>query len=81
MITKQLLFAYALLLLHPLQYDSSGPGPGFGTFHNQYWLDDKLIAVGVVDILPSCISSVYLYYDPDYGFLSLGVYSALRYLL
>ena len=41
-------------------------------------MDDKLIAVGVVDILPKCVSSVYLYYDPDYGFLSLGIYSALR---
>lgn len=38
----------------------------------------KLIAVGVIDILPRCVSSVYLFYDPDYSFLSLGVYSALR---
>ena len=39
---------------------------------------DKLIAVGVLDILPRCVSSVYFFYDPDYSFLSLGVYSALR---
>uniref|UniRef100_A0A8I5TTB1 Arginyl-tRNA--protein transferase 1 n=1 Tax=Pongo abelii TaxID=9601 RepID=A0A8I5TTB1_PONAB len=45
---------------------------------SQYWLDGKIIAVGVIDILPNCVSSVYLYYDPDYSFLSLGVYSALR---
>ena len=38
----------------------------------------KLVAVGVIDILPRCVSSVYLFYDPDYFFLSLGVYSALR---
>nr|KAG5696778.1 hypothetical protein BaRGS_012801 [Batillaria attramentaria] len=44
----------------------------------QYILDGKIIAVGVVDILPHCVSSVYLYYDPDYSFLSLGTYSALR---
>jgi len=49
----------------------------FGSFHHQYWLDDKLIAVGVIDILPTCISSVYVYYDVDYNFLSLGVYTAL----
>ncbi|XP_042192675.1 arginyl-tRNA--protein transferase 1 isoform X1 [Callorhinchus milii] len=55
-----------------------GPDSGYGSFHQQYWLDGKIIAVGVIDILPSCVSSVYLYYDPDYSFLSLGVYSALR---
>uniref|UniRef100_H2Y4K0 Arginyl-tRNA--protein transferase 1 n=2 Tax=Ciona savignyi TaxID=51511 RepID=H2Y4K0_CIOSA len=55
----------------------NGPLKGYGSYHNQYWLDGKLVAVGVLDILPSCISSVYLYYDPDYGFLSFGVYSAL----
>ncbi|CAM6000605.1 unnamed protein product [Sphagnum balticum] len=50
-----------------------------GSYHMQYWLDDdKLIAVGVIDVLPSSVSSVYLYYDPDYEFLSLGTYSALR---
>ncbi|XP_040293964.1 arginyl-tRNA--protein transferase 1 isoform X5 [Bufo bufo] len=51
---------------------------GYGSFHQQYWLDGKIIAVGVIDILPYCVSSVYLYYDPDCSFLSPGVYSALR---
>ncbi|KAE8590138.1 hypothetical protein XENTR_v10017960 [Xenopus tropicalis] len=55
-----------------------GPACGYGSFHQQYWLDGKIIAVGVIDILPYCVSSVYLYYDPDYAFLSPGVYSALR---
>ncbi|XP_072480593.1 arginyl-tRNA--protein transferase 1 isoform X3 [Notamacropus eugenii] len=56
----------------------NGPDCGYGSFHQQYWLDGKIIAVGVIDVLPYCVSSVYLYYDPDYSFLSLGVYSALR---
>nr|XP_058154235.1 arginyl-tRNA--protein transferase 1 isoform X9 [Dasypus novemcinctus] len=56
----------------------NGPDYGYGSFHQQYWLDGKIIAVGVIDILPYCVSSVYLYYDPDYSYLSLGVYSALR---
>ncbi|XP_018079707.1 arginyltransferase 1 L homeolog isoform X4 [Xenopus laevis] len=55
-----------------------GPACGYGSFHQQYWLDGKIVAVGVIDILPYCVSSVYLYYDPDYAFLSPGVYSALR---
>ncbi|KAM6185938.1 arginyl-tRNA--protein transferase 1 isoform 3-T3 [Rhynchocyon petersi] len=64
----------------PLEPESPPDGPecGYGSFHQQYWLDGKIIAVGVIDILPYCVSSVYLYYDPDYSFLSLGVYSALR---
>ncbi|XP_011635910.1 arginyl-tRNA--protein transferase 1 [Pogonomyrmex barbatus] len=44
----------------------------------QYWLDNELIAVGVIDILPSCISSVYFFYDPAYSQLSLGTFSSLR---
>ncbi|XP_011069149.1 PREDICTED: arginyl-tRNA--protein transferase 1 isoform X3 [Acromyrmex echinatior] len=56
----------------------SGPPHGYGSFHEQYWLDNKLIAVGVIDILPSCISSVYFFYDPTYSQLSLGTFSSLR---
>jgi len=52
---------------------------GYGSFHQHYVLDGKIIAVGVIDILPRCVSSVYFYYDPDYAFLALGTYSALRY--
>jgi len=53
--------------------------PGYGSFHQQYWLDgEKLIAVGVLDILSHSVSSKYLYYDPDYRPLALGVYSALQ---
>ncbi|XP_036120782.1 arginyl-tRNA--protein transferase 1 isoform X8 [Molossus molossus] len=68
------------LCTSPLEPENppNGPDCGYGSFHQQYWLDGKIIAVGVIDILPHCVSSVYLYYDPDYSFLSLGVYSALR---
>ncbi|XP_029650750.1 arginyl-tRNA--protein transferase 1 isoform X2 [Octopus sinensis] len=55
-----------------------GPPNGYGSFHQQYILDGKMIAVGVIDVLPNCLSSVYFYYDPEYSFLSLGTYSALR---
>ncbi|ELT94595.1 hypothetical protein CAPTEDRAFT_178555 [Capitella teleta] len=51
---------------------------GYGSFHQQYLVNGKIIAVGVIDVLPRCISSVYLYYDPDYHFLSLGTYTALQ---
>ncbi|RUS75694.1 hypothetical protein EGW08_016536 [Elysia chlorotica] len=60
------------------QHGEGAPSQGYGSFHQQYWLDGKIVAVGVIDILPTCVSSVYLYYDTDYSFLGLGVYSALR---
>lgn len=49
-----------------------------GTYDLVHKIDGKVIAVGVLDILPTSISSVYLYYDPDYSFLNLGVFSAIR---
>ncbi|KAI9232798.1 hypothetical protein MVEG_08055 [Podila verticillata NRRL 6337] len=58
--------------------DWTEDNPGCGSFHQCYYLDDKLIAVSVIDILPECVSAVYFYYDPDYSTLSLGKYSAQR---
>ncbi|XP_059478230.1 arginyl-tRNA--protein transferase 1 [Neocloeon triangulifer] len=62
----------------PLEAEENEDGIKYGSFHQQYWLDGKLIAVAVIDILPSCVSSVYFYYDPDFRFLTLGTYAALR---
>ncbi|XP_043665052.1 arginyl-tRNA--protein transferase 1 isoform X2 [Vespula pensylvanica] len=68
------------LVKSPLQewIPENGPPQGYGSFHEQYWLDNELIAIGVIDILPSCVSSVYFFYDPEYSFLSLGTFSSLR---
>ena len=49
----------------------------YGTFHQLYRIDNKLIAVGVIDILKSGLSSVYMYYDPEYRSLVLGKYTAV----
>ncbi|KAF0972441.1 hypothetical protein FDP41_009344 [Naegleria fowleri] len=54
------------------------PLKGYGTFHLQYRIDDQLVAVSVLDVLPTGLSSVYFFYDPDYSHLSLGVYSVLN---
>ncbi|XP_047173031.1 arginyl-tRNA--protein transferase 1 [Vigna umbellata] len=58
--------------------DSTIPPCGFGSFHQQYLIDGQLVAVGVIDILPKCLSSKYLFWDPDFAFLSLGKYSAFQ---
>ncbi|XP_043111902.1 arginyl-tRNA--protein transferase 1-like isoform X3 [Puntigrus tetrazona] len=38
----------------PLEAETTPDGPdvGYGSFHQQYWLDGRIVAVGVVDILP-----------------------------
>ncbi|KAF9676920.1 hypothetical protein SADUNF_Sadunf08G0053500 [Salix dunnii] len=58
--------------------DDRVPPCGFGSFHQQYVIDGHLVAVGVIDILPKCLSSKYFFWDPDFAFLSLGKYSALQ---
>ncbi|KAK5782422.1 arginyltransferase PWA37_005433 [Arxiozyma heterogenica] len=49
-----------------------------GPVHECYYFDDKLIAIGVLDFMPSGISSVYFIWDPDYKHWSLGKLSALK---
>ncbi|KAK3407885.1 hypothetical protein EUGRSUZ_J00226 [Eucalyptus grandis] len=66
------------LVFVPSTNDGSVPPCGFGSFHQSYVIDGRLVAVGVVDILPKCLSSKYLFWDPDFAFLSLGKYSALQ---
>lgn len=48
-----------------------------GAYHMLYRANGVLIAVGVVDILPSCLSSVYCFYEPGLRDLSLGTLVAL----
>jgi len=49
-----------------------------GSYHQCYWLDGKLIAVAVLDLLPHAVSSVYVFYDPDFGEWEFGKLSAMR---
>ena len=70
----------------PSNEDGYDIGIPFGTYHQQYRLstskdafDGPLVAVGVVDVLPHCMSSVYAFYDPIFSArLELGKYTALR---
>jgi arginine-tRNA-protein transferase len=75
---KRFLVDTPIVFVPPKSGDNTVPPCGFGSFHQQYRIDGKLVAVGVVDILPKCLSSKYLFWDPDLSFLSLGKYTALK---
>lgn len=49
-----------------------------GSWHQCYRLDGRLIAVAVLDLMPNGVSSVYLYYDPEFGDWEFGKLGALR---
>lgn len=50
----------------------------FGSFHQCYRLDGRLVAMAVLDLLPHCVSGVYFIYHSDFEKWSLGKISALR---
>ncbi|KAI9574553.1 arginine-tRNA-protein transferase [Boletus coccyginus] len=69
------------LVSEPIPYQTSSPRhlpSHFGSYHQMYRLDGELIAVGVLDILPGCVSSVYFMYNAKWEKFSLGKLSALR---
>ncbi|MEY4504621.1 MAG: hypothetical protein RL154_917 [Pseudomonadota bacterium] len=42
-----------------------------------YYIDNKLVGLDYIDILPNGLSSIYFIYNPEYSKYSLGVYSLL----
>ncbi|CAK7566473.1 MAG: Arginyl-tRNA--protein transferase 1 [Sporothrix epigloea] len=49
-----------------------------GSFHQCYRLDGRLVAIGVLDLLPDCVSSVYFFYHESIHTYSPGKVSAMR---
>ncbi|KAI9738497.1 MAG: Arginyl-tRNA--protein transferase 1 [Claussenomyces sp. TS43310] len=49
-----------------------------GSYHQCYRLDGRLVAVGVLDLLPHAVSAVYFMYHEDLSKWSPGKLSALR---
>ena len=43
-----------------------------------FLLDERLVAVALVDLLPRAVSAVYCYYEPEMRARSLGVFSVLQ---
>ena len=63
----------------PVQYQVID-GFEYGTFHQLYRMDGRLVAVGVIDVVPNGIVSIYMWYDmsKEITKLSFGTYSALK---
>lgn len=62
----------------PLPTETTDSGKKLGTYHQCYYLDGRLIAMGVLDLLPNVVSSVYFMYHSDFGKWNLGKVSACR---
>ncbi|GAO47949.1 hypothetical protein G7K_2144-t1 [Saitoella complicata NRRL Y-17804] len=63
---------------NPFEVQKEG-GRRWGTWHQEYRVDGRLVALAVLDLLPRGVSSVYLIYDNDIGErFALGRVSALR---
>ncbi|KAF2830211.1 arginine-tRNA-protein transferase 1 [Ophiobolus disseminans] len=58
--------------------DVNGKTQLLGSYHQCYRLDGRLIALGVLDLLPHCVSGVYFLYHSDFEQWHFGKLSALR---
>lgn len=58
--------------------DANGRHRKVGSFHQCYRLDGKLVAVGVLDLLPEAVSAVYFMYDNSIHKHQPGKLGALR---
>jgi arginine-tRNA-protein transferase len=58
--------------------DVDGKPQLLGSYHQCYRLDGRLVAMGVLDLLPHCVSGVYFLYHSDFEQWHFGKLSALR---
>lgn len=64
--------------LHQETREVNGKTMLLGSYHQCYRLDGRLIAMGVLDLLPHCVSGVYFVYHSDFEQWQFGKLSALR---
>ncbi len=62
----------------PLPTTHSADGKQYGSYHQCYRIDGELVAVGVLDLLPHCVSGVYFLYHESVHQYSFGKLGALR---
>ncbi|TPX07889.1 uncharacterized protein E0L32_010464 [Thyridium curvatum] len=58
--------------------DPDGQERKLGSYHQCYRLDGKLVAIGVLDLLPHAVSAVYFLYDESFHKHAPGKLGALR---
>ncbi|MCJ1389570.1 Arginyl-tRNA--protein transferase 1 [Xylographa bjoerkii] len=59
-------------------YEQDGNERKIGSYHQCYRLDGRLVAMGVLDLMPQCVSSVYLIYHESVNDWEFGKLSALQ---
>ncbi|MCJ1472185.1 Arginyl-tRNA--protein transferase 1 [Lambiella insularis] len=59
-------------------YKSDGHEQKIGSYHQCYRLDGRLVAIGVLDLMSDCVSSVYLIYHESVSEWEFGKLSALQ---
>ncbi|KAF2263244.1 arginine-tRNA-protein transferase 1 [Lojkania enalia] len=64
--------------LHRTNRTVNGKSQHLGSYHQCYRLDGRLVAMGVLDLLPHCVSGVYFIYHSDFDQWSFGKLSAIR---
>ncbi|KAK6535437.1 Arginyl-tRNA--protein transferase 1 [Orbilia ellipsospora] len=60
------------------RYSVDDQGRRIGAYHQCYYLDGRLVAMAVLDLLPDCVSGVYFVYHTDFSQWNLGKLSAMR---
>lgn len=73
-------FSYCEHVVNSPVVNQTIDGVEYGTFHQLYRLDGKLVAVGIIDVIPKGMVSIYMWYDvtKEVAKHSYGVYSALK---
>lgn len=66
------------LCTSPLPNSLSPHGKRYGSYHQCYRIDGVLVAIGVLDLLPHCVSGVYFLYHESVHQYSFGKVGALR---
>ena len=48
-----------------------------GSYHMHYYLDNELVMISILDILPKYFVSIYFIYDPAIRYMTPGIYTVL----
>ncbi len=82
---KQLIYADYLAVQHRSRTENSAEDlyrflycSPVNTLEIEYRLLDKIVAVGIVDLCSRSLSSVYVYFDPEFAHRSPGTFSAIK---